>query len=129
MVAHGNYVSTDSTKTFVSWRNYFKLGAEAPDVYATRWSLLGSPSICLPKATAPHQKTRAVCENQLISSHRFAERMKQCRIQNSERLLRTPVDQKDGSRKIASSREGAVSVDRRAEDWVVPLPLCNQIFQ
>ena len=69
------------------------------------------PSICLPKATTLHQETRAVCGNQLISSRRCAEHLKQCCTQNSERLLRTPVDEEDGSRKIAGSREGAVPVD------------------
>ena len=43
-------------------------------------------------------------KQQLISSHQFAEYLKQCCTQNSERLLRTPVDEKDGSREIASSR-------------------------
>ena len=71
----------------------------------------GSPSICLPKAKALRQETRALCENQLISSHRFAENSKRCCTQNSERLLRTQVDEKDGSRKFGSRREGAVSVD------------------
>ena len=33
----------------------------------------GSPSICLLKATALGREIRAVCENQLISSHLFAE--------------------------------------------------------
>ena len=30
------------------------------------------------------------------------------------------VDENDGWRKIARVREGAVSVDRRTGDWVVP---------
>ena len=66
--------------------------------------------------------------------------MKQRCTQNSESLLRTPVDKKkkkkiknkkktkekkqktkNESRKIAGSTEGAVSVDRCGEDWVVPL--------
>ena len=69
-------------------------------------------------------------KNQLISSHRFAGRFKQCCTQNSERLLQTPVNEKDGSaRKIASSREGAVSVDRCAEDGLVPLSCRNQTWQ
>ena len=34
-------------------------------------------------------------ENQLTSSHRFAEHLKQCCIQDSERLLRTLVDEKE----------------------------------
>ena len=38
-------------------------------------------------------------------------------------------DENDRSRKISSSREGAVSVDRCAEDWVVPLPWGNPIWQ
>ena len=41
----------------------------------------------------------------------------------------TLVDDKDGWRKIASNREGAVLVDRCAEDWVVPPLLLNQIWQ
>ena len=84
-------------------------------------ALLGSPTICLPKATALRQETRAVCENKLISSHRFAKHLKQCCTKNSERLLQTPVDDEDGLRTIVSSLEGAVSVDRCAEEWVVPL--------
>ena len=58
-------------------------------------------------------------ENQLISSHLFAEYLKQCCILNSERLLWTPADEKDGSREIANSRDGAVSMDRSAEDSMV----------
>ena len=38
---------------------------------------------CLPKAGALHQQTRAVSENQLISSHQFAEHLKQRCTQNS----------------------------------------------
>ena len=37
----------------------------------------GSPSIYSPKATTLRQEIRAVCENQLISSHRFAQHLKQ----------------------------------------------------
>ena len=81
----------------------------------------GSASICIPKTTALCQETRALRENHLISSHRFAEHLKQCCTQNSEGPLRTPADEKDGSRKIANSREASVSVDRYAEDLVVPL--------
>ena len=63
----------------------------------------GSRSTCLPKATALRQETRAVCDNQMISSHRFEEDLKQSCTQNSERLLRTPVAEKDGWKKMASS--------------------------
>ena len=66
-----------------------------------------------------------MCENQLTSSHQYEEYLKQCCTQNSERLLRTQVDRKDVSRKIASSREGVVSVDRCTGDWVVPLSQRN----
>ena len=38
----------------------------------------GSLCICLPKATALHQETPAVCENHLVSSHQFAEHLKRC---------------------------------------------------
>ena len=41
------------------------------NVYGTRWALFGSLNICLPKAMALRQETGAVCENLLISSHRF----------------------------------------------------------
>ena len=85
----------------------------------------GSPNICLSKATALRRETQSVCENQPIPSHRFAQFKRRC-AQNSKRLLRTPADEKDGSSKIASSREGAVSVDRCAEEWVVPLSRRNQ---
>ena len=81
----------------------------------------GSLSIYLPKSTTLRQETRAVCENRLIPSHRLPEHLKQCFTQNSERLLRTPADEKDGSRKTASSREIAISMDRCAEGKVVPL--------
>ena len=72
------------------------------------------------------QESRAVFENQLISCHWFAQRVKQCCSQSSERLLRAPVDEKDGPRKIASIREGAVLVERCAADCVVPLSCRNQ---
>ena len=36
---------------------------------------------------------------------------------------------KNGLRKMASSKEGAVSVDKCTEDWVVPLSWGNQIYQ
>ena len=68
----------------------------------------GSPSICLPKAMALCQKTGAVCENQLISSHRFVERLKYCLHIKLRNTVRTPADEEDGSKKIASSTEGAV---------------------
>ena len=54
----------------------------------------GSPSIYSPKATTLRQEIRAVCENQLISSRRFAEHLKQCYTESSERLLWTPADEK-----------------------------------
>ena len=50
----------------------------------------------------------------------------------AERLLRTSVQetkQTGQERSQASSAEGAVSVDRCAEDCVVPLSWCNQIWQ
>ena len=64
-----------------------------------------------------------MCENQLISSQQHY-----C-TQNSERLLWTPADEKDGLRKLASSSKGAVSTDTCVEDWVVPLSWRNQIWQ
>ena len=67
-----------------------------------------SPSICLPKATALRQETRAVCENQLLSSRRFAKHFMHCCTQNSDRRIRTPADERNGWREIASSTEGAV---------------------
>ena len=75
----------------------------------------GSPGTYLPEATALRQETGAVLENQLTVSQGFAEHLKQGCTQNSDRLLRTPVDEKARSREIASSRGGAVSVDRCAE--------------
>ena len=65
----------------------------------------------------------------LFFSYRFVTYLKQCCTQNLETLLRTPVDDKDESRNIASSREGVVSVDRCTEDWLVPLSCRNQIRQ
>ena len=91
-----------------SWWNCFLSGVDAPDVYARRGTLLGSlHCICLSKATALCRETRVMRENQLISSHRFAEHVKEC---------------------ITSMREGADSVDICAEDWVVPLSRRNQIW-
>ena len=75
------------------------------------------------------QETQAMCENQLISSHQFVEHLKQCCTQNSETLLPMLADEKGGLRKITSSREGAISIDRCAAAWVVPFPRCNQIWQ
>ena len=43
-------------------------------------------------------------------------------MKNSERLSQPPVDERDESRKIASGREGAVSVDRCSEDCVGDFP-------
>ena len=93
-------------------------GVNAPDMNTQRD---GSLSICVPKTAVLRRETRAVFENQLASSHRFAEYLKYCRVKSSERLLRTPVDEKtDESRKL--TREGADSVERRrAEDSVMPL--------
>ena len=59
-----------------------------------------SPSICLPKATLLHQETRAVCENQLISCCQFVEHLKKCYAQNSEGLVRMPVCEKDGLKRL-----------------------------
>ena len=56
-----------------SARNYFIFGADVPDVYATRWALLVSLNICLPKTTVLCQESQAICENQLSSSHRLTE--------------------------------------------------------
>ena len=90
----------------------------------------GSPTgICSRKAAALRRETRAVCENHLISNHWFAEYVRQFCTQNSERLLQAPADEKDGSKKIASSRDDAVSVKRCAEDWVVPLLWRNQSWR
>ena len=95
-----------------------------------RWALLGSQSICLPKARALYRETQAVCENKLISSNQFMGHLKQCLCtENSERLLRMLTDEKDGLGKSASTREGAVSAERCVEDWVVPLSWHNQIWQ
>ena len=47
--------STDSIKPPESWQNCFIFGADAPDVYAAKWALLGSLSIRQPKATALRQ--------------------------------------------------------------------------
>ena len=49
--------------------------------------------VCLPKATALRQATRAVCENQLISSHLFTEK-ERIKHRTKENQLRTPVDEK-----------------------------------
>ena len=62
-----------------------------------------SPSIRLSKKKkkklkALRQETGDACENQLISSHYFADHLKQRCTQNSERLLRTPVDEKKSGR-------------------------------
>ena len=43
--------------------------------------------------------------------------------------LRTPVVEKDGPKKIASSGEGAVSMDRSTVEWLVPLLWRNQVRQ
>ena len=106
IVAHGNCASTDNIKSLESSWNYFIIGTDAPDVYAARWVLFCSPSICFLKAMVLHQETQAVCQNQLISSHWFAEHLKQCCTQNSKRLSQTLVDENDRLRKIASSEEG-----------------------
>ena len=51
------------------WLNYIIFGADAPDVYATRWF----SEHRFIEAIMLRQETRAMCENQLIStsSHRF----------------------------------------------------------
>ena len=93
---------------------------DASKFYATR--VYSEHQICLWKEMALRQESQAICENQLISSHRFAQYLKQCCTQNSERLLRTPVsldEKKDRLRKIAGSTENAVSVDKCSEDWEV----------
>ena len=87
--------------------------------------LLSSQRICLPKATArpvtPLKRLDpCVSENQPICSYRFEKHLKQCRAQNSERSLRTPVDKKEEKKekrrveKDRNHREGAnkVSVGR-----------------
>ena len=58
-----------------------------------------------------------MCENQPISSHQFAERLKQCCTHNSDRLLQMLVVEKDRS-KSQIIREGIDLVDRYVEDWV-----------
>lgn len=116
MVGHGNYASIDNIKSMESWWNYFIFRVETPNVYTTRWELLECPSICLPKAMALRQETRAVCENQLTFSHQFMGHLKRCYTQISDRPLLMPVDEKDTLRKIASSRKGAVLVNRCADD-------------
>ena len=73
----------------------------------------GSPSICLPPGSngaSSRDSSRVGEPTDLLPSVRGA--LKQRCTQNSERLLRTLADDKDGSRKITSTREGAVSVDR-----------------
>ena len=87
-----------------------------------------SPSICLQKAMALRQETRAVRENQLISSHRFTKHLKQCCTQNSERLLEMLADEKDGLRKITSSRKSAVSADGSVGGLGRPPSWHNQIW-
>ena len=57
----------------------------------------GPPSTYLLKATALHQETRAMRENQQNPSHQFAEHLKQCCTHNSERLLHMLANEKDGS--------------------------------
>ena len=47
-----------------------------------------------------------VCLNELISSHWFVEHLKQNYIQNSEKLFRMPVDEKDGFKKMATRSRG-----------------------
>ena len=86
IVARGNYASSDNNQIAGIMAELFHIWIDAPDVYATRWALLGFQSICL-------------------------QHLKQCCIENSERLLQTLVDKKDRSRKNANSREGAVSAD------------------
>ena len=82
-----------------------------PDVYATRWF---SEPLFTESNDASSRDSSRVCESQLIFSHRLAEHLKQCCPQNSERRLRPPADEffffffLNGSRKIESSREGAV---------------------
>ena len=83
----------------------------------------GSPGVCLPKATALRQETRAACVNQLISSHRLREHLEQCCTQNSERLLGTPIDEKKTGRERSKTAEMALFrwIDERRTGWF-PFP-------
>ena len=93
---------------------------DAPNVYALGWTLLVSPSICVLKASALRQETRAACETNLflaISSRNIWNNA----VHRTQKDLRTRVDEKDRSKMIASSTEGTASVNRCVEDWVVPL--------
>ena len=96
MVTYGNCASTDKIKSLKSWRNYFIIGANAPDVYAARWF---SERLF----TGSNGAASSRDSSQQISSHWFAEKLKDCCSKNSERLLWMPADEKDGSRRSVST--------------------------
>ena len=45
------------------------------------------------------------------------------------KTVKTMVDERDWSRKIASNRERTILVDRCMEEWVVPLSWRHQMLQ
>ena len=58
-------------------------------------------------AVTPIKRLESLCVNQLISSHRLLQYFELSCTQNSERLLRTPVDFLKIGIKIAAIGEGA----------------------
>ena len=105
MLVHSNYSTTKNINPLISLQIYFIFRADVPDVYAARWVLIGSLSICTLKAMVFCQETQAMCENSLLSSHQFMEHLKQ-KTQSSDRLVQMPTKEQDGLRNTASSKQG-----------------------
>ena len=76
---------------------------DAPVIYAMREALHSSPKESKWGAYPPEISSRkleisGLCA--LILGHLCPGHLKQCCTQNSERLLRTPGDEKEGSRQL-----------------------------
>ena len=89
----------------------------------------GSLSIHLLKAMVLQQKTRTLCENQLVSSHRFEKHFKWFCAQNSQRLFWMLVDEKTRVEEDCKQWRRPFSGGQMHEDWVVLLSWYNQIWQ
>ena len=103
----------------------FHIWRRCPDVYTTRWF---SEHLFTESNGALSRNSSHVWE-----STDFEPSVREAfeTIQSTE-LWKTVKDAgrwKSGLRKIASSGEGAVLVDRCGDDWVVPLSWGNQIWQ
>ena len=121
-VTRDNYSSINN-KSLKSWQKYFLFAGRCAQSLCNKMFSEHTKS----KGATSRDLSCVCCENQPVSTHRFMEHSKQGCTQNSERLLWMLEDER--SRKITSSREGTVLVDRCTEDWLVPLLWHYQIWQ